>query len=219
NLCYVQLGYFSMRKRTLALATILTFSLLTFSILWITSKTHRSPTPFGWQPYITILAGDGTPHFRDAQPTQAAFVDPFGVAVGKDRTVYVSDAGSTNRIRKIKSDEGVTTLAGGVQGFADGSGAEAYFNPPPALAFDPAGNILVADTGNNRIRRVTPEGLVSTVAGDGTPGYADGHAAQARFNGPVGIAVDGHGVIYVADTYNDRIRKITAGGQVTPVAG
>jgi sugar lactone lactonase YvrE len=209
-----------MRKRTLALTTVVAFSLLTFSILWLTSKVRRSPTPFGWHPYVTIVAGDGTPMLCDvAQASHAAFIDPFGVAVSKDGTVYVSDAGTTNRIRKIKSNEGVTTLAGGVEGFADGLGSQASFNTPSALALDPAGNILVADTGNNRIRRVTPEGLVSTVAGDGAAGYVDAPAAQARFDGPVGIAVDSQSVIYVADTYNDRIRKITPDGQVNTVAG
>jgi sugar lactone lactonase YvrE len=209
-----------MRKRTLALPTLVAFTLLVLGIFWLTSKARRAPTPFGWHPYVTILAGDGTPVLRDAaQPTQAAFIDPFGVAVSNDGTIYVSDAGTANRIRKIKSDEGVTTLAGAVEGYSDGPGPQASFNTPSALAVDPAGNILVADTGNNRIRRVTPEGMVSTVAGDGAAGYVDGPASQARFDGPVGLAVDAQGIIYVADTYNDRIRKITADGQVSTVAG
>ena len=79
--------------------------------------------------------------------------------------------------------------------------------------------IHVADTGNNRIRKVTPEGAVSTIAGDGTAGYADGPAAQSRFNGPIGVAVDKDGNVYVADTYNDRVRKISTDNQVTTVAG
>jgi sugar lactone lactonase YvrE len=150
--------------------------------------------------------GDGSP---------AVLSDPFGVAVAEDGTVYVADAGDNNHIRKIAPDGNITTLAGGSEGFADGTGAQASFNTPSGLAIDAEGNLFVADTGNNRIRKVTPEGVVSTVAGDGTAGYVDGAAAQAQFNGPIGVAVDEAGNVYVADTYNDRIRKISADGQVT----
>ena len=150
--------------------------------------------------------GDGSP---------AVLADPFGVAVAEDGTVYVADAGNNNRIRKIAPDGNITTLAGGSEGFADGAGAQASFNTPSGLAIDGDGNLYVADTGNNRIRKVTPEGVVSTIAGDGTAGYVDGAAAQARFDGPIGVAVDEAGNVYVADTYNDRVRKISVDGQVT----
>ncbi len=150
--------------------------------------------------------GDGSP---------AVLADPFGVAVAEDGTVYVADAGNNNRIRKIAPDGHITTLAGGSEGFADGAGAQASFNTPSGLAIDGNGNLYVADTGNNRIRKVTPEGVVSTIAGDGTAGYVDGAAAQARFDGPIGVAVDEAGNVYVADTYNDRVRKISVDGQVT----
>ncbi len=178
------------------------------------------PTPLGWLAHVTTFAGDGSPAFRDAaQPTQAAFSDPFGIAVGSDGTVYVSDAGESNRIRKIAPDGVITTLAGYAEGFSDGLGTQASFNTPSGLALETNGNLYVADTGNNRIRKITPEGLVSTVAGDGTAGYVDGPTAQARFDGPIGIAVDAKGNIFVADTYNDRIRLITPGGHVSTVAG
>jgi sugar lactone lactonase YvrE len=133
--------------------------------------------------------------------------------------IYIADAGESNRIRKISPDGNITTLAGGSEGFADGAGAAASFNTPSALALAPDGNLYVADTGNNRIRKITPDGRVSTVAGDGTAGYVDGPAAQAQFNAPVGLAVSPGGDIYVADTYNDVIRMITTEGQVTTVAG
>lgn len=168
------------------------------------------PTPIGWKARVTTVAGDGSP---------SGFSDPFGVAVAKDGTIYVADAGESNRIRKISPDGNVTTLAGGSEGFTDGVGPAASFNTPSALAVGPDGSLFVADTGNNRIRKITPEGQVSTVAGDGTAGYVDGPAAKAQFNGPIGLAVSEGGDIYVADTYNDVIRMITTEGQVTTIAG
>jgi sugar lactone lactonase YvrE len=166
------------------------------------------------------VAGDGTPRTNDAQtPTQAQFSDPFGIAITPDGTIYVADAGESNRIRKIAPDGKVTTYTGGVEGFADGSGFTASFNTPSGLALDRHSNLFVADTGNNRIRKISPEGQVSTIAGDGTAGYADGPAALAKFNGPIGVAVDMQGNVYVADSYNDRIRMISSDGQVSTVAG
>lgn len=201
------------------IAVVLCASLGIGVILWRRS-TRRPPTVAGWRAHVITLAGDGSPSFRDTgQSTHAAFADPFGVAVAPDGTIYVADAGDSNRIRKITIAGVVTTLAGSAEGHSDGPGSQAAFNTPSGIALDGSGNLYVADTGNNRIRKVTPEGLVSTVAGDGTVGYVDGPANQARFNGPIGVAVDTTGNIYVADTYNDRIRRIAADGQVTTVAG
>src|SRR6202008_743655 len=153
------------------------------------------PTPIGWKAHVVTVAGDGSPVFRDGK--QSGFSDPFGVAVAKDGTIYVADAGESNRIRKISPDGNVTTLAGGKEGFADGVGPAASFNTPSALALGPGGNLFVADTGNNRIRKITPEGQVSTVAGDGTAGYVDGPVAKAQFNGPIGLGelVEGEKVL------------------------
>ncbi|HXC68970.1 MAG TPA: NHL repeat-containing protein [Pyrinomonadaceae bacterium] len=166
------------------------------------------PTPIGWKAHVTTFAGDGSP---------LGLSDPFGIAVAADGTIYVTDAGENNRIQKFTPDGNVTTIAGGVEGFADGD--KASFNTPSGIALAPDGSLIVADTGNNRIRRVTPAGQTSTVAGDGTAGYVDGPANRAQFNGPIGVAVDVNGNIYVADTYNDRIRLITPDGQVSTVAG
>ena len=177
------------------------------------------PTPVAWRAYVTTIAGDGTPLFRDAQPpAQAAFSDPFGVAVAADGTIYVSDAGESNRIRQITPEGVVTTLAGGSEGFADGPRSAAAFHTPSGIALDANGNLYVADTGNNRIRKVTPDG-VATVAGGATAGNTDGPGEQARFNGPMGVAVDQNGNMFVADTYNDRIRRISPEGAVSSVAG
>jgi sugar lactone lactonase YvrE len=175
------------------------------------------PTVIGWKAHVTTVAGDGSPVFRDGK--QSEFSDPFGVAVAKDGTVYVADAGESNRIRMISPDGNVSTLAGGKEGFADGIGTAASFNTPSAIALGPSGDLFVADTGNNRIRKITPDGNVSTVAGNGTAGYVDGPIATAQFNGPIGLAVSEGGDVYVADTYNDVIRMITTEGQVTTIAG
>jgi sugar lactone lactonase YvrE len=145
--------------------------------------------------------------------------DASGVAVAADGTMYVAEGAGADRIRAISPNGVVSTLAGGERGFADGIAAAAQFNTPSALAIDADGTIYVADTGNNAIRRVAPDGRVSTVAGDGVAGYRDGAAAQARFNGPIGVAIDGSGRLFVADTYNDRIRVIDRNGTVTTIAG
>jgi sugar lactone lactonase YvrE len=202
-------------RRLVVLLTLL--AIAGAAITFLLYRRKPLPTPLGWQAHVTTLAGDGSPVIREG--AQAGFSDPFGVAVAIDGTVYVADAGESNRIRKVAPDGTVATLAGGAEGFADGVGAAASFNTPSGLALANDGNLFLADTGNNRIRKVTPEGQVSTVAGDGTAGYVDGPAPTARFNGPMGIAVDARGNIYVADTYNDRIRMITTNGQVSTIAG
>jgi sugar lactone lactonase YvrE len=208
-----------MRKYILV-ALILIGILSPFIIFWRIRNTRRPPTQFGWRARVNTLAGDGSPSVGDSsQKAQSAFSDPFGIAVGDDGMIYVADAGESNRIRKLASDGSVTTLAGSVEAYADGPGAQAAFNTPSALALDSKGNLFVADTGNNRIRKISPEGLVSTLAGDGTAGYVDGPASQAEFDGPIGIATDALGNVYVADTYNDRIRKITPDLNVITVAG
>jgi len=198
-----------MRKIILAVILLVVLGSATAFLVY-RYKNKPVPTPLGWKANVTTIAGDGSP---------LVLSDPFGVAVAADGTIYVGDAGESNRIRKLSPDGNVTTLAGGSEGFADGAGAAASFNTPSALALGPDGNLYVADTGNNRIRKITPDGKVSTVAGNGTAGYVDGPAAQAQFNGPIGLAVSVRGDIYVADTYNDVIRMITTEGEVTTIAG
>ncbi|MBI4882640.1 MAG: hypothetical protein HY826_01140 [Actinobacteria bacterium] len=149
----------------------------------------------------------------------AAFSFPYGVAIDANNNLYVSDSG-TSRIRKITPAGVVTTLAGGGAGAgsADGAAGVAQFNLPTGLAVDGAGNVYVADLNNDRIRKVTPAGVVSTLAGS-TGGFTDGTGAAAQFNDPYGVAVDGAGNILVADTLNRVIRKVTAAGVVTTFAG
>ena len=163
------------------------------------------PTVMGWPVSVTDVA--------------RGLDDPFGVALDRAGNAYVSDAGASNHVRRIAPDGAATILAGGREGFADGAGAAAAFHTPSGIAIDRSGNLLVADTGNNAIRKITPQGVVSTVAGDGAAGWVDGPGTQARFNGPTGVAVDLLGNVFVADTYNDRIRKIAPDGSVTTIAG
>jgi sugar lactone lactonase YvrE len=164
--------------------------------------------------------GDGAAgEFDVARARAARFGDPFGVALDGAGNVYVADAGASNRVRKIDRAGNVSTLAGGAEGYADGAGAAAQFNTPSGLAIDAAGNVYVADTANNRVRKIDVAGRVSTLAGDGTAGHRDGPAHAAQFNGPVGVAVDARGNVFVADTYNDRVRVVTTAGEVRTVAG
>jgi len=113
----------------------------------------------------------------------------------------------------------VDTMAGATTGYANGKGVAAQFNTPKGLAVDAAGNVFVADTLNHIIRKITPAGDVSTIAGTGVAGFADGSVTSAQFDGPTGIAVGSDGTIYVADTNNNRIRAISTSDQVTTLSG
>ncbi len=172
-----------------------------------------------WSARVTTIAGDGLPGMSNGSARRTRFADPFGVVLDKAGNLYVADGGDNNSIRKIGLDGVSTTFAGAVEGYAEGFGKAAAFNTPSGLAIDGAGNLYVADTGNNAIRKISPDGTVSTLAGDGVAGSSDGRGAAARFNGPIGVAVDAAGVVYVSDTYNDRIRRIAPNGEVTTIAG
>lgn len=154
---------------------------------------------------IETLAGS-TAGYVDSTGAEAKFMGPKGIAVDAAGNLYVTDA--SVRIRKVSPTGRATTLAGSTQGYADGTGAEAQFRNLEGIAVDAAGNVYVADMSNNCIRKVSPEGVVTTLAGS-TKGFADGTGAEAQFDWPLGVAVDAAGNIYVADTGNHRIRKIT----------
>jgi serine/threonine-protein kinase len=167
----------------------------------------------------TTFAGSGQLGYADGKGTAASFKNPRGMAFDRSGNLYVSDE-ENNRIRKISPDGVVTTLAGnGVRGYADGTGAAAQFNLPDGIAVDAAGNLYVADTENHMIRKISPAGVVTTFAGSGVQGAADGQGAAASFRDPAGVALDAFGNLYVADYANNKIRKVTPQGMVTTVAG
>jgi sugar lactone lactonase YvrE len=208
-------------RRAAGIVALILIAGLAAGAWWWTrgSMPRRRPLEPGWAAVVATIAGDGIAGVHDGDAALARFSDPFGVAVGPDGTIYISDAGDAQRIRRLSPDGVVSTLAGGERGFTDGVGVAARFDTPSGIALDRAGTIYVADTGNNVIRRIALDGAVSTVAGDGTPGYRDGPGPQAQFNGPVGVAVDARGRIVVADNYNDRVRAIEPDGSVVTIAG
>jgi serine/threonine protein kinase, bacterial len=160
---------------------------------------------------VTTLAGEGNNGYVDGIGTVAQFGLPIGVAVNAEGIVYVADE-NNNCIRQISPSGVVTTLAGDALthgDYADGIGTDARFNAPTGIAVDKQGNIYVSDSRNNRIRKIDPYGEVSTLAGTGQAGAANGLASAATFNNPIGIAVDTAGNIYVADFGNYLIRKIS----------
>lgn len=181
----------------------------------------RKVTPGG---SVSILAGVvNTPGTNDGTGSAALFDNPYGVAVDAGTNVYVADSGN-NTIRKITTAGMVTTLAGlgGSSGTNDGTGSAARFYYPEGVAVDSGSNVYVADTLNNTIRKVTPAGTVTTLAGLGgydNSGTNNGNGGAARFNGPTGVAVNGAGTIFVADYGNDLIRVVTSAGAVSTLAG
>lgn len=169
----------------------------------------------------TFAGAAGQAGSTDGIGAAARFSSPSGIATDSSGNVYVADAGNHN-IRKITSVGAVTTFAGsaGQAGSVDAVGPAARFNAPFGIAADPTGVLYVADAGNSTVRVITPAGVVSTLAGAaGEVGSTDGIGATARFAHPLYVAVDPTGQVYVADTFNNSIRKISLGGTVTTIAG
>ncbi|MCL2011919.1 MAG: IPT/TIG domain-containing protein [Cystobacterineae bacterium] len=174
----------------------------------------RKITPEG---NITTLAGGAIGH-ADGMGSHAQFTWPRDLTLGADGNLYVTDSGN-HRIRRVTPEGLVSTLAGSEYGHVDGTGSNARFNWPSGITIDTNGMLYVTDLSNHRIRMVTPEGVVSTLAGSGTEGFADGEGVAAQFHMPRGIAVDTEGNLYVVDAGNNRIRKITPEREVSTLAG
>jgi sugar lactone lactonase YvrE len=183
------------------------------------NSTIRRVSPEG---VTSTLAGSaGACASADGTGASARFCAPEGIVLGPRGDLYVTDTGN-HTVRRIDTAGNVTTLAGaaGVCGSADGRGGDARFCQPEAIDVDLDGNLYVADTANSTIRKITPAGEVSTLAGSaGACASADGVAAAARFCHPAGLQLDAVGNLYVADTGNSTVRRITHGGMVSTVAG
>lgn len=181
----------------------------------------RKITPDG---RVVTLAGGGRPGrkgggFVDGKGEAARFRYPRDLAVDERGNVYLADT-NNSRICRITPDGAVTTLAGGTKGYADGVGRQARFFNPWGLTVDRHGVVYVADTYNHRIRKITPEGAVTTLAGSGESGmaegqFADGQGTAAAFKEPGSVTVAPDGTLYVADSGNRCVRKVTPDGTVT----
>ncbi|WP_052467064.1 IPT/TIG domain-containing protein [Psychroserpens damuponensis] len=153
----------------------------------------------------------------DGQGVNVQFNNPRGIVFDSQGHLYVVD-NSNHSIRKVTASGVTTTFAGSTQGFADGIGTSAKFDSPGFIAIDAQDNLYVTDLYNHKIRKITPDGEVSTFAGS-TQGNEDGIGTEAKFFHPMGITIDADGNLYVSDTYNHNIRKITPTGEVTTLAG
>jgi RHS repeat-associated protein len=175
---------------------------------------------------INTVAGAGMRGFRgDGGPATQAYLDiPMGVAIGSDGSLYIADSYNL-RIRRMGPDGIITTVAGtGNQGTFNGDGIPATQAPimyPHGVAIGSDGSLYIADNFNSRVRRVGPDGIINTVAGNGIRGYVGdgGQATQAQINGPMKIAIGSDGSLYIADTYNNHIRRIGSDGIINTVAG
>ncbi|MBC5773665.1 cadherin-like beta sandwich domain-containing protein [Pontibacter sp. KCTC 32443] len=173
---------------------------------------------------ISTIAGYGQGYSGDGgQAVNALFNTPWGLTFDKNGNLFVADY-NNHRIRKISTNGVVTTVAGtGVRGFSGdgGQAVNAQFNNPVEIALDDAGNLYVSEYGNHRIRKVSTNGVITTVVGTGTSGYNGdgGLAINAQLYNPNGLAVHGSGILYIADSQNYRVRKVTTDGIITTLTG
>lgn len=186
----------------------------------------RAITPAG---VVTTLAGSGVPGMVDGTGTAAQFFFPTGIAVNPTNgIIYVADSYAHN-IRAITPAGVTTTLAGYDDildvvaspngGYADGSGTAAVFSYPQGIEVAPDGTIYVGEFGGHKIRKITPAGVTTTLAGSGVAGFVDGTGVGAQFDRPTGVTVDSDGLLYIADTFNGAIRTISSEGVVATIAG
>ena len=186
--------------------------------LYVSDQANHSIRKITPRGVVSTYAGTGVPGQANGYRLNAKFNHPYGLALDREGNLYVGDV-ANHRIRKISPDGMVTTLAGKTKGFLDQKGLQAKFNHPYGLAVDDEKNVYVADSYNNKIRKIAPDGTVTTLAGSGNDGYVDGMGLEAEFYVPIGIVIDAHGNTYVGDEGNSSIRKVAPGGQVTTLAG
>ena len=206
---------------TATLGTVYGVALDSHGNIFVTTLGFNTIRKISTGGVVSTFAGDpnGNSGSADGAGTTARFSSPLGIVIDKNDNVFITDAGS-NKIRKITAAGVVTTLAGsGAAGSADGTGTSASFNGAWGIGIDASDNLYVCDVQNYKIRKVTPAGVVTTFAGDGTIGALDGPALSAKFNGAIGIVADQHGNFYVTDGGSNRIRMISSDGQVYTLAG
>ncbi len=180
---------------------------------------HFSIFVYGQKAVVSYYVGSGFRGFKNGVGKEALLNQPNGLAVDAQGNLYIADQGN-NCIRKVTPDGAVSVYAGSkTSGFKDGPASEARFNGPCGMTVDSKGNLFVCDYYNHCIRKITPNGQVSTYAGIGLEGYKDGKADQAMFSDPLAIACDKQGNLYVGDFGNHAIRKISPDGQVTTFVG
>ena len=200
--------------------------------LMVAGVSGVGPLTFQWQlngtnltnNLITTIAGNGTNGFSGdgGMATTGKVSAPYGVVADNAGNIFIADT-ANNRIRKVDANGIITTVAGSgsVPGFSgDGAAAtNARLNSCYGAAVDGMGNLFIADSGNNRIRKVDTNGFISTVAGGGASFGDGGAATNAQLNYPYGVAVDTNGNLFIADTHNSRIRKVDTNGNITTIAG
>jgi sugar lactone lactonase YvrE len=168
---------------------------------------------------VSTYSGNGTPALVNGNIDTAQFNKSFGICKDKFGNIFIADGGN-NCIRKITTAGDVSTYAGSTTpGYQNGNATSALFNQPTGVCVDDSGNVYVADFNNQRIRKINTLGIVSTIAGSGIAGYNDAVGLLAQFNYPRGICIDKNYNIYVGDSWNHRVRKITLNGNVTTYAG
>lgn len=193
--------------------------------LYVADAGHNQVKKIDRNGTVSVFAGTGETGNNDGSAEMATFNYPSGICTDGNGNFYVAGFGGQN-IRKISPEGYVTTIAGtGEEGYRDGEGEQALFSSPRGICIDSKGNLFVGDCWNHRIRKITPDGFVTTFAGGGNRGelvlngWADGRDTAARFDAPCGMAIDIYDNIYVADANNNCIRKITPGGMVSTLAG
>lgn len=208
--------------------TVLLGSSATFSV----NVSTPGPTTYLWQfngsnvpNQIITVAGNGSNSYSgdNGLATSAALNTPSGLCIDSNGNMYIADSGN-NRIRKVATNGIITTIAGnGTAGYGGDGGAaiSAELNSPAGVAIDSLGRLYISDSLNSRIRRVNTNNVISTFAGNGTAGYSgdNGAATNAELSNPFGLSLDIYGNLYLADSRNQRIREVTTGGIITTIAG